>query len=786
MVQLENFFLQRPATKNGITSFVLGHRKKTFPKIEGKSFWKFDGEKLEYSLEVKSLSNNTLLKEVSIPSVIIAPLDSNNTNLVVPQAGGLLYKNAAKEKITYQSIYPRMMTSMQCGSVYDTKGGVYFSPADPLGKVKTFNYRCDLDGTTIKINWPCAFYNLQTPNSFSTETPVVIHSFKGDWYDTGILYRKELARTKALWWIEKLPNTNTPLWFRNNCLNLLVFHIPSFDKMVTLRNYLEAGYTIQHWYWWERGPGHHFSPIARPNAQYTSYAKLARQHDIRVLSYTNGRLWSPRDKRGQSTLYKTEGVAAAVKLANNSIKLEPYGIPCAVLCPASKSYQKAMFNMITRLASQGISGCFVDQLGAARPILCQIPTHGHLANDNKSWNVNGHYKAFTPIKKYWKNNNIDAIMTTEDNSEHCVNLVDGLMPWRWMHDNQIPLHALVYSGRTQYTSRDPVGADLASAYPKTATQIVQGEQMGHFGVIEMTTPAKGNFRRYIKRLIHLRLACISYFNSGLMERPPVLLNVGKKITTTWGNHGTKKVSTLPVIAGKWNLNGSKIIILINTTSKVVSGKIANVKEKIIYTFNSNNKKVAEENSFLLDPYGCELRFYGKTPSKETLLECQKRFAIIKKTFSEKDPFGTDKMVLPKSKVFNVNKWQIAAKSPIVLGARANMQKNVLDNVYYCLFYAGIGNFGKSSKGYFEVELSAPSYSGGGNIEIMLDHPDNGTLAGTLTLDRKNILTKTWDDYQKYRIPALIPISNTHKVFFKLNGGSVCNFRNWRYVSGDVK
>jgi hypothetical protein len=66
-----------------------------------------------------------------------------------------------------------------------------------------------------------------------------------------------------------------------------------------------------------------------------------------------------------------------------------------------------------------------------------------------------------------------------------------------------------------------------------------------------------------------------------MERPPVLLNVGKKISTTWGNHGTKKVSTLPVIAGKWNLNGSKIIILINTTSKVVSGKIANVKEKII-------------------------------------------------------------------------------------------------------------------------------------------------------------------------------------------------------------
>ena len=302
----------------------------------------------------------------------------------------------------------------------------------------------------------------------------------------------------------------------------------------------------------------------------------------------------------------------------------------------------------------------------------------------------------------------------------------------------------------------------------------------------MTTPAKGNFRRYIKRLIHLRLACIPYFNLGIMERPPQLLDVGKKITTTWGNHGTKKVSTLPVVAGKWNLNGSKIVILINTTPKVTNGKIANINEKCIYIFNSNNKKATNANAFQLAPYGCELRFYGKKPSEEILLECKKRFAIINKTFSEKDPFGTDKMVLPKSKVFNANHWQIAAKSPLVLGARVNTQNNVLDNVYYCLFYAGIGNFGKSNKGYFEVELSAPSYSGGGNIEIMLGHPDNGTCVGTLTLDKKNVLTKTWNDYQTYRIPALKNIENTHKVFFKLNGGSVCNFRNWRYVSGDNK
>ncbi|MBR7104821.1 MAG: hypothetical protein IKC65_07750, partial [Lentisphaeria bacterium] len=762
------------------------HARKEFPAVSGRSCWTFDGSRLDYTLEARSETYAAILDRVTLPSLVLAPLDEKKSSLVVPEAGGLLYKNAAARKVTYTGIYPRMLTSMQFGALYDSKGGVYFSPGDPHARMMNYSFRIDTDGLEVRIDRPVPRSSRTKSNSFSSLPGAAsIQSFEGDWYDTGLLYRQELERINALWWRKDLPNTDTPEWFRKNGLNLLVFHIPDAADSIKLREYMGQGYTIQHWYWWERGPGHHLCPIPRANTEYIAYAKLMRQHDIRVISYTNGRLWSTRDERGKATLYNTLGKAAAVRKADGSIQLEPYGVPCAVLCPASPVYRKAMYDMMTRLTAQGVAGCFVDQLGAARPILCQIPAHGHPANDPASWNVNGHRKAFMPVRAYWKKHDIDAITITEDNSEHCVGLMDALAPWRWMHDHQIPLHTLVYAGRTQYTSRDPVGADLEAPFVKTAVQLVQGEQMGHFGTVELTSPAKGVFRRYLKRLLHLRTAALDFFNCGLMSRPPRLEGLGKKIYTRWGNHGTKNVGTLPVISGAWELAGCRLLLLVNTTAKTQTGRIASEPDAPCGIWQSG-QKTARGNLFSLEPYGCELRLYGKKPSAGLRQKIDRSFAVIRKTFTEKDPFGVDRMVFPETPVFDAAQWQQAAASPLVLGARVNKEQMVLDNVFYCVFFAGTGDFGSPSRGYFEVEVSAPSYSGGGNIQIMTGHPDSGTQVAKMILDRKNVLTETWNDYRKYRIPALMPIGGKHKIFFKLNGGSVCNFRNWRYIPGDAK
>ena len=140
-------------------------------------------------------------------------------------------------------------------------------------------------------------------------------------------------------------------------------------------------------------------------------------------------------------------------------------------------------------------------------------------------------------------------------------------------------------------------------------------------------------------------------------------------------------------------------------------------------------KKGTKDTFELEPYGCELRIYGNADEK--LLENLTRyFEVIRKTFVEKDPFGTDNIQFNETPVFDPQQWQQSAASPIVLGARANKEKMVLDNVFYGVFYAGIADFKTPSKGCFEVEMSAPSYSGGGNIEVWLDHPDNSFPAST--------------------------------------------------------
>ena len=176
-----------------------------------------------------------------------------------------------------------------------------------------------------------------------------------------------------------------------------------------------------------------------------------------------------------------------------------------------------------------------------------------------------------------------------------------------------------------------------------------------------------------------------------------------------------------------------------------------------------------------------MRIYGDTADAVNLKKTEECFKVIKNTYDETEPFGMDKMKFAETEVFDAEKWQQSAAAPIVLGARVNKDLMVLDNVFYAVFYAGIGDFKTPSKGVFEVELSAPSYSGGGNIEIYLDHPDRGRKVGYMVLDLKNVLTSSWNDYRKYRIESIGEIGGKQKVFFKLNGGSVCNFRNWRWI-----
>ena len=790
MPEMENELTSPPETRNGITEFSFRHTRREFPVLKGSSHWKFNGNRLEYTLDIASKSQEAVIFKAGFPHLNLTSLNRGTDYLVVPQAGGLLYENAAQRAITYSSIYPRMMTSMQCGAVYDKIGGIYFSPADPRGRVKDFLYETDTSETSVCIYNPVAFDPDRKPNRFAPQNFAVVEAFRGDWYDAGMLYRQELARTGAVWWRKDLPNTDTPEWFRNNTLKMRGRFFPESRTadLILLRQYLEMPFFITYEHWSEGlHEGSRLNPKVRANWEFIVHANLLHRHGIRTSCYTNGRLWSTIDCHGESIFFPDKGLKGAVRDPAGKPVMESYGgMPCAVLCPTTEIYQKFMPEMVIRLTALGLSGCFIDQLGAARPVLCFSPHHGHQLNDPDSWNINGHRKAFLKVRNFWREKNMDAVMSTEDNSEHCVGLVDAMHPWRLMHDNQIPLHMLVYSGRTQYVCRDPSNADGLSLYPKAAVQLIQGEQMGVFLPHDLTSASRSTFRRYLKRLMHLRFAICNFFNEGIMERAPRFVEPMKKVYTKWGRHGTQYVGTLPVVAGQWKLGDNQIILLINTTGLAQTGTLAEEPKQRLCILNSSGGEMPEQAKFSLEPYACELRIYGPELKKELKERIEKSYRIIVKTETEADPFSLLAQLPSDPCNFTAVERQEAVRSPVISGARVNKELQRLDYVSFASIYAGTGDFGAVSEGDFEVEISAPSISSGGEIQFILDHPDQGKLAGTLELDRKKVLTRDWQDYRNFRFKAKFPIGGKHAVFIKINGNSACNFRSWRWVPGGEK
>ena len=98
----------------------------------------------------------------------------------------------------------------------------------------------------VKVTFPVPGPLKSPQKVYTTTAPAVVELFRGNWYDVGLLYRRDLARIKALWWRETLPNTNTPEWFRNNALYLRRLQGTRNDEpfMEKLRDYLETTFIV--------------------------------------------------------------------------------------------------------------------------------------------------------------------------------------------------------------------------------------------------------------------------------------------------------------------------------------------------------------------------------------------------------------------------------------------------------------------------------------------------------------------------------------------------------------
>ena len=109
-------------------------------------------------------------------------------------------------------------------------------------------------------------------------------------------------------------------------------------------------------------------------------------------------------------------------------------------------------------------------------MLCYHPDHGHKLGDGRNWFWEGHRKIYGSIKEEWRRQGREAVLTSEDNAEPYIESFDGLLGWRWMYANQVPLFVRVYSGRVQFVGIDFGFESDGAAFTKLGTQLVWGEQ----------------------------------------------------------------------------------------------------------------------------------------------------------------------------------------------------------------------------------------------------------------------------------------------------------------------
>lgn len=636
--------------KNGEWKFSIKWIKKKTAKNPAEftaiSNFILKGGRLAYDFKIKTSQKNSLVKQVTFPCMDIKGFANRNDKLLVPETSGVEYPNPLQSGSSYSGYYPTGACSMQLGAYYDDDSGVYFATEDPYGSSKSVSFQTDPQGIDISYIWK------NGSNSFDSRSNAVFEIFNGNWYDAGLIYRKWVTKLNPPWWTKDLPRKDSPKWFRDNTLwfNFVCKRDSRLKWVPKIRKYLKLPFAF-HWYSW-RGDFDRDYPNFFPNPKNYDLLQELKAMGIRVVPYANGRLWETKDRREEEWQFKSKGIPASIKDENGKVCIERYSdASFGIMCPTSKIWRKIIYDITLNLSAFGFDGVYFDQISAARPRFCYDKSHGHLLGDHNTWFMKGYYPMFTNIRKALKRKYPEVILSSEDVSETYSKVFDGMLPWRWMDNGQIPLFPLVYSGRTQFVGLSFRGASAPARFPMLATQLVYSEQLGWFTVNQFSNVFNKDLRAFIKRLIHIRYALLDYFNQGMLGRPINFKSKMKYFTHKWGWHGSGYVKKPAIISSAWHFNKTTAFIMINTTNKVQKQKIefeaknlaVNTQDVQLHLFNTisgyrnSSQNIPFTKDIELKPYAAEVWIVGD--KKQNISPDISR---VKKIFNEIVSFANDK------------------------------------------------------------------------------------------------------------------------------------------------
>jgi Domain of unknown function (DUF6259)/Carbohydrate binding module (family 6)/Concanavalin A-like lectin/glucanases superfamily len=785
-------FIQKPfKDKNGAWKFSIKWKKnktiKNPAEFTATSNFILKNGRFSYDLKIKSFTKNSLVKQVTFPSMDIKGYKSPGSKLLVPIMSGVEYPTPLKSGSSYSGYYPTGYCSMQLGAYYDNNSGVYFATEDPYASSKSVAFQASSQGININYIWQ------NGANSFDSRSNAVFEIFKGNWYDAGLIYRKWLTKLNPPWWIKDLPRNDSPKWFRDNTLWIRFYNgHNSIKQLKQIIEYMKLPFAV-HWYsWW--GDFDRDYPHFSPNPETYESLKKLKAAGIRVVPYANGRLWETKDRREEDWQFTSKGLPASVKDKTGKPIIENYNkASFGVMCPASKIWNKVIYDITLNLPAFGFDGVYYDQIAAARPRFCYDKSHSHLLGDHDTWFMKGYYPMFTKIRKDLKHKHPEAVLTSEDVSEPYAKIFDGMLPWRWMYNGQVPLFPLIYSGRTQFVGLSFGNESASAKFPMLATQLVNAEQLGWFSLNSLTSVFNNNFRSFVKRSMHIRHALLAYFNQGTLGRPIDFKLKMKQFTRKWGRYGTSYVKTPAIISNSWYLNKTTAYIMVNTTNKIQRQKIkftadnlpANTGKLQVHSFNTiagyhnSLQNISFAKKLTLKPYSTEIWIIADKKQNITSIinRLKKTFNNIAAFANDKDPFNTKFKPTPSA---NAYKMQSAFKAPVAQGCIRQKKRNAVGHISSAsIIYFGTIDFGKQSPGKIEAYFAVSPKVTGHKVQLVIDK----LYKGKVIAEFKNLKsTGGWSAFKPIRTKITQKVKGKHPVFMKFTGpGGMCNVKQWRAI-----
>ena len=521
---------------------------------------------VDWTMVVTNTGSPYSVRRVTFPQVELNRFDDDPV-VFFPSGPGELKHGAWDEVWRYDQPYGQAWCSMQYMAAYAAghgASGLYVGVHDPFAGTKDLRAFSDPARHTVTLHYDIpAPDQLRPGNGFRFSGEARWQLLHGDWFDAAQIY-KRWCHEHARWWLAT-PREDIPQWMRTVGVWLQENYEPTTSVQAILRFQEYMGVSVAvHWYNWHQIPFDNDYPHYFPAKHgFADVLRELRRKHVTGMPYINGRLWDTHDRGAEDFEFTRVALPAATKDMDGNPIVERYGsietdgspVTLAVMCPTTELWQERVREITLKLINDiGADGVYIDQVAAAKPVLCVDPTHSHPAGGGHWWNE-GYWDMLDRIRQSLPPG---RMLTTECNAEAFIRQFDGYLTWHWQHDNMVPAFQAIYGGAILIFGRAYNG-DATAQRMKAGQQFVFGEQIGWFAPRIIDQP---DVALFLRSIIHLRQSLVRYFYAGEMLRPPVLDVPVSRVRADWQWYGENWVTTDAVMCGAWALlNEHRMVLL---------------------------------------------------------------------------------------------------------------------------------------------------------------------------------------------------------------------------------